>query len=152
MNGNKTLIAYATKSGVTGENAEIIAKVLQGQYELHVDIVNLKENSKPDLSQYDNIIIGSGIRIGMWYGKAKKLLKKNYDNKKVAIFLSSGMAGQPESYEEAISKFINKKLAKFPHIKPIATEAFGGRYKEDDWTDPEKVRVWAKELGKKLKA
>ena len=55
MNGNKTLIAYVTKSGVTGENAEIIAKVLVEQYQMQVDVVNLKENSKPDLSQYHNL-------------------------------------------------------------------------------------------------
>ena len=151
MNNRKTLIVYMTKSGVTRENAEIIAKVLREQYELHVDIINLKENSKPDLSQYDNVIIGSGIRIGMWYRKAYKFLNNNFDGKRVAIFLSSGMAGVPESYEKAVSKFINKKLAKHPHIKPVAAEAFGGRYHEDDYTDPEKVRVWAKELGKKLR-
>lgn len=150
MNGNKTLIAYVTKSGVTGENAELIAKVLEEQYQLQVDVVNLKENSKPNLTQYDNIIIGSGIRIGMWYGKANRFLKKKFENKKVAIFLSSGMAGAPESYDEAISRFIDKKLAKNPHIKPIAAEAFGGRYKDDDWTDPGKVKAWANELGKLL--
>jgi len=152
MNGNKTLIAYVTKSGVTGENAEIISHILTEHYGLEVNVVNLKKNSKPDLSQYDNIIIGSGIRMGMWYGKAKRFLKNNFDNKKIAIFLSSGMAGLPESYEEAISKFINNKLAKNPHIKPIATEAFGGRYSNFDYTDPEKVKTWALELGKILSA
>ena len=150
MNGNKTLIAYVTKSGVTGENAEIVSQILKEHYGLEVNVVNIKKNSKPDLSQYDNVIIGSGIRMGMWYGKAKRFLKNNFDNKKIAIFLSSGMAGLPESYEEAVTKFINNKLAKNPHIKPIATEAFGGRYSDTDYTDPEKVKAWALELGKKL--
>ncbi|MFW9897277.1 MAG: flavodoxin domain-containing protein, partial [Candidatus Thorarchaeota archaeon] len=112
--------------------------------------VDLKKNSKPDLSQYDNVIIGSGVRMGMWYGKAKKFLKNKFDNKKIAIFLSSGMAGVPESYEEAVTKFLRTKLAKNPHIKPIAMEAFGGRYSDRDYTDPEKVKTWALELGKKL--
>jgi menaquinone-dependent protoporphyrinogen oxidase len=152
MNGNKTLIAYVTKSGVTGENAEIISRVLKEQYGLEVNVVNLKKNSKPDLSQYDNVIIGSGIRMGMWYGKARRFLKKNFDNKKIAIFLSSGMAGLPESYEEAVSKFINNKLAKYPHVNLVAIEAFGGRYSNFDYTDPEKVKAWAIELGKKLRA
>ena len=150
MNGNKTLIAYVTKSGVTGENAEIISQILKEHYGLEVNVVNLKKNSKPDLSQYDNIIIGSGIRMGMWYGKAKKFLKNNFTDKKIAIFLSSGMAGLPESYDEAVSKFINNKLVKNPHIKPVAIEAFGGRYSNFDYTDPEKVKTWALELGKKL--
>lgn len=150
----KTLIVYVTKSGVTEENAKIIADILKANYNFDVDLVNLKTSSKPDLNQYENIIIGSGVRMGMWYGKAKKFLKNNFENKKVAIFLSSGMAGVPESYDEAVSKFINKKLEKFPHLKPVATEAFGGRYSgrfgNEDYTDPEKVKFWAIELGKKL--
>jgi len=151
MNKNKTLIAYATKSGVTEENAHIIANVLKDQYEFEVDLINLKKNPKPNLSQYENIIIGSGIRIARWYGKANKFLKNNFKDKKVAIFLSSGNAGDPESYEDAITKYVDKKLTKNPHIKPIATEAFGGRYADMDYTDPEKVKAWAEDLGKKLR-
>lgn len=154
MSNHKTIIAYVTKSGVTEENAKIISDILHENYGFEVDLVNLKTSPKPELDQYENVIIGSGVRMGMWYSKAKKFLKNKFQNKKVAIFLSSGMAGKPESYDEAILKFVNKKLAKFPHIKPIATEAFGGRYSgrfgDEDYTDPEKVKAWAIDLGKKL--
>jgi len=154
MNQNKTLIAYVSKSGVTKENAKIISDILNSNYGFEVDLIDLKENSKPDLSQYDNIVIGSGIRIARWYGKANKLLKNDFTGKRVAIFLSSGTAGDPETYQEAITKYIDKKLTKNPHIKPVAAEAFGGRYSgrfgEEDYTDPEKVKSWAIELGKKL--
>ncbi len=127
MKSNKTLVVYASKSGVTEENAKIITQILRDQYEFEVDIINLKKNSNPDLNQYKNIIIGSGIRIARWYRRANKFLKNDFEAKQVAIFLSSGLAGVLESYEEAIDKYINKKLIKNPHIKPIATEAFGGR-------------------------
>lgn len=150
MNQNKTLIVYVSKSGVTEENAKIISNILNSNYGFEVDLINLKENSKPDLSQYDNIIIGSGIRMARWYGKANKFLKNDFKDKKVAIFLSSGTAGDPETYQEAIIKYIDKKLTKNPHIKPVLTEAFGGRYSNFDYTDPEKVKTWAKQLGKKL--
>lgn len=151
---NKTLIVYVTKSGVTEENAKIISDILTKEYNFEVDLINLKISPKPELSQYENIIIGSGVRMGMWYGKAKKFLKNKFENKNVAIFLSSGAAGVPETYGEAIMKYINNKLAKFPHLKPVATEAFGGRYSgrfgDEDYTDPEKVKEWAIDLGKKL--
>ncbi len=152
MNLNKTLIAYVTKSGVTEENAKIISNILNSNYGFEVDLINLKENSKPDLSQYDNIIIGSGIRIGRWYGKANKFLKNDFKDKKVAIFLSCGTAGVPETYQEAITKYIDNKLSKYPQVKPVSTETFGGRYSNFDYTDPEKVKAWALELGKKLSA
>jgi menaquinone-dependent protoporphyrinogen oxidase len=150
MNGNKTLIAYVSKSGVTEENAKIISNILNSNYGFEVDLINLKDNNKPDLSQYNNIIIGSGIRMARWYGKANKFLKNDFKDKKVAIFLSSGAAGDPETYQEAITKYIDKKLTKNPHIKPVLTEAFGGRYSNFDYTDPEKVKAWALDLGKKL--
>ena len=72
---NKTLITYMSKSNATAENADIIAKVLR-DHGLTVDIVNLRETKKPDVMPYDNIIVGSGIRIGMWYRQAKKVLKR----------------------------------------------------------------------------
>ncbi len=150
MNQNKTLIAYVSKSGVTEENAKIISNILNSNYGFEVDLINLKENSKPDLSQYDNIIIGSGIRMARWYGKANRFLKNDFKDKKVAIFLSSGTAGVPETHQEAITKYIDNKLTKNPHVKPVLTEAFGGRYSNFDYTDPEKVKAWAIELGKKL--
>ena len=151
MNNNTTLIAYASRSGVTEENANIISDILREQYGFEVDLINLRRNPKPDLAKYKNIIIGSGIRIARWYRKANKFLKNNFKDKKVAIFLSSGTAGDPESYDEAIRKYIDKKLVSNPHIKPVATEAFGGRYYDKDYTDPEKVKAWAEKLGKELR-
>ena len=155
MTRNRTLIAYATKGGVTGENAELIGEILRREFRHQVDVVNLMKAKVPDLTAYDNVIIGSGIRMGMWYRKAKKLLKnKALVDKRVVIFLSSGMAGNPETYPMAKKKFIDKMLAKNPHIKPVACEAFGGRYpagNKIDMTDPKKVKVWAKELGRKLR-
>ena len=96
MAGNRTLIAYFTKGGVTGENAEIIARVLRDDYDHQVDVVNLKEQRMPDVASYDNVIIGSGIRIGMWYGKARKQLKnpRNATRKKAEKFIKKLADGQ----------------------------------------------------------
>ena len=155
MSTGRTLIAYATKSGVTGESAQIIAQVLRERYKLDVDVMNLKDNPRPDLSKYQNIFIGSGIRIGRWYGKAKNLLKNDFTGKRVVIFLSACSAGDPKSHDEAVAKYLDEVLAKFPNVKPVATAAFGGRMKmfgkvQADTCAPEKVRTWAEEVGKKL--
>ena len=155
MNKKKTIIAYETKSGVTGESANIIAEVLRQKYGFDVDVVDLKEQSKPELSKYENIFVGSGIRMGKWYGKAKKLLKNDFEGKKVAIFVSACSAGDPKSHHEAVTKYLDNVLAKYPHVKPVATGAFGGRMKmfgkvQSDTCDPDKVRAWAGEVGKIL--
>lgn len=49
MSGDKTLIAYVTKGGVTGEYASIIASILREKYGHEVDLVNLRENPSPNL-------------------------------------------------------------------------------------------------------
>jgi len=155
MGAERTLIAYVTKGGVTEEATSIIANVLRDKYKLEVDIINLKKNPSPDLTQYKNIIIGSGVRMQKWYKQALKFLKNDFGDKKVAIFLSSCEAGDTKSYDQAITKHVKNVLTKYPHVKPIAAEAFGGRIKflwitATDNRDMGKVRVWAEEVGQML--
>jgi len=156
VGAKRTLIAFATKGGVTEESANVIADILRTKHGFEVDLVNLKKNPSPDLTQYKNIFIGSGIRMGRWYKQALKLLDNNFEGRNVVIFLSSCSAGNPEKYGEAVSKYINEVLAKYPHVNPVAADAFGGRMKMlgktvEDNCDIEKVRAWAERVGEKLK-
>jgi menaquinone-dependent protoporphyrinogen oxidase len=155
MDANKTLIAYETKGGATEEAARKIADVLRSKYQLEVDLVDLKEQKVPDLSQYRNLVVGGGVRGGRVYSKALKFLKNDFSGKRVAFFVSSSWAGTPGSYENAKAKFVENILAKYPNIEAVSTEAFGGRIKilgklMLDNTDLTKVEVWAEELGKKF--
>ena len=59
----KTLIAYASKCGSTGEVAEAIANVLCAQG-VDVDVRLAKEVTA--LDGYNRVIIGSAIRMGAW--------------------------------------------------------------------------------------
>ncbi|MFO7797164.1 MAG: flavodoxin domain-containing protein [Promethearchaeati archaeon] len=157
MGKNKTLIAYETKSGVSKDNAHLIATILREKYEMEVDIIDLKENKNPDTNGYENIIVGSGIRIGRWYKRPKSFLKKtDFGNKKLAIYLSSGKAGNPEfDHDQIVEEYVGKILNKSPQLKLVAYNAFGGCYERggkilEDFRDPEKVKQWAEELGKLL--
>ncbi|MCK4576887.1 hypothetical protein KAU34_10795 [candidate division WOR-3 bacterium] len=152
---NKTLVAYASKGGVTEESANVIADILRDKHSFEVDLVNLREESSPDFTPYKNIFIGSGIRMSRWYKVALRFLENNFEDKNIVIFLSSCRAGDPKTRDEAVVTYIDGVLEKFPHIKPIATEAFGGRMRvfrktvTDNW-DKEKVKAWAEGIGKKL--
>ena len=152
---DKTLIAYETKGGATARSASIIAEVLRNDHGHEVDIVDLRENRKPEISGYDSIIIGSGIRIGMWYGRARGLMKRDFTDKKVAVFISSMRAGDPKEYDKARADYLQKRIDRWMKVKPVAAEAFGGWYKKkgeitDNNHDPDKVRAWATELGRML--
>ena len=155
MASGKTLIAYVTKRGATEEAARKIADVLRSRYQLEVDLVDLKEQKVLDLKQYQNIVVGGGVRGGRVYRKALKFLENDLTGKNVAFFVSSTWAGTPGSYENAKARFVEKNLAKFSKINPVSTEAFGGRIRYFrktmvDNTDLAKVEAWAEELGKKF--
>ncbi|MCJ7560770.1 hypothetical protein MUO79_09195 [Candidatus Bathyarchaeota archaeon] len=54
-----------------------------------------------------------------------------------------------------MAKYVKSVLANYPHVKPVAAEAFGGRIRilgktVADSRDMAKVRAWAEELGKRL--
>ncbi|MGD8543772.1 MAG: flavodoxin domain-containing protein [Candidatus Bathyarchaeota archaeon] len=150
----KTLVAFASKGGATKEASEIIADALKEKHKFTVDLVNLKKKS-PNLEEYDNIVIGSGVRNGKVYDKALKFLKQDFGDRKIAFFVCSGDAGDPNKYEEAYTKYITDVLANYPNIRTVAAEAFGGRMKMLWKTvfnnfDPAKIRAWAEKLGSKL--
>ena len=48
---NKTLIAYETKGGATEEAARKIAETLRSNYQLEVDLVDLKQQKPSNLAQ-----------------------------------------------------------------------------------------------------
>jgi menaquinone-dependent protoporphyrinogen oxidase len=106
LSANKTLVAYETKGGATEEAARKLADTLRSKYQLEVDLVDLKEQKVPDLTQYRNVIIGGGVRAGKVYDKALKFLENDLSGKHVAFFVSSAEAGTPGSYEKAKVKFV----------------------------------------------
>ena len=150
----KTLVAYASKSGATKEAAEVIAEELRSKFNSEVDFVDLRKCS-PNLAGYGNVVVGSGVRAGKVYGEALEFLKKDFGDRKVAFFVCCGGAGDPKKYDESCTKYVAEVLAKYPNLKTVATEAFGGKMtvlgkKLFDNFDPEKIRAWTQTLGSKL--
>jgi menaquinone-dependent protoporphyrinogen IX oxidase len=151
---NKTIVAYVTKGGATGEAANLIANTLREKSGLEVDVVNLRQQPQPDLTPYRNIV-GGGVRAGKVYKEAVDFVKQDLSGKRVGIFICSGAAGNPRRHEEVADKYITKGLASNPSLKLVSMEAFGGCIKilgkaVTDRRDPAKVQAWAEELGKKL--
>jgi menaquinone-dependent protoporphyrinogen oxidase len=87
------LIAYGTRYGATAGTSEEIAKMLREEG-INVWVANVKEEKVNDISEYELIIVGSGIKIDRWTKEPENFLKKfkkELRNKKVAIFVSSGI-------------------------------------------------------------
>jgi len=129
----KTLIVYGTRYGATAETSEQIAKALRVE-DFDVKVVNLKEEKIKDISEYELVIIGSGIQMEKWVGDAEDFLKKfhrSLSQKKIAIFVSSAFVplnaiqGKTAEVEHAQEKYLSQKVADYS-LKPIDTAIFGG--------------------------
>jgi menaquinone-dependent protoporphyrinogen oxidase len=70
-----TLIAFSTRHGCTEDAAQMLAEHLNGD----VTFVNLKKNGKPDLSEYETVIIGGSIHVGKIQSHVRKFIEKNME-------------------------------------------------------------------------
>lgn len=105
-----TAIIYSTRTGATQLCAEYIASKLP-----ECSMFNL-EKDKPDLSRFDTILIGSGVRMGHLYKPAKKLLADNIrilSDKNTVIFLCNYFAG---TTAKTIEKNIPQELVQKSRI------------------------------------
>ncbi len=153
---NKVLIAFASKFGATQETAQQIAQTLRSKYTLEVDLADLQQNSHPNLSEYNSIVVASGIRMGKWYKEALQFLKSNFEGKKVALFVSAMyQGGNPKTYPTAVERYLEAVAEEHLNVEPITMEVFGGRMKfagrvTADNRDQKRIDAWAQILGEKL--
>lgn len=132
----KALIVYGTRYGATASTSEAIAKILR-QEGLDVRVVNTKEDKVHDITDYELVIVGSGIQIGKWTKEPEKFLKKfqkELAKKKVTLFVCCGGAKpltngeeKTKEIEDAKRKYLEEKAAKY-NLQPVALGLFGGVY------------------------
>jgi len=132
----KALIVYGTRYGATASTSEEIAEVLH-QEGFDVRVVNAKKDKVHDITEYDLVIVGSGIQVNRWTKEPEKFLKKfqkELAKKKVALFVCCGSAQplkeeekKPEEIEKARRKYLEEKAAKY-NLQPVALGFFGGVY------------------------
>lgn len=128
----KTLIVYGTRYGATASTSEEIAKVLQAEG-FDVKVVNAKEEKIKDISPYDLIIVGSGMKMGKWTSEAEDFLKrfqKELAQKKLAIFASTMKSvaereGKIDDLEKERKMSLENIISKY-NLNPVATGFFGG--------------------------
>jgi menaquinone-dependent protoporphyrinogen IX oxidase len=132
---NKALIVYGTRYGAAASTSEEIAKTLSKKG-IQAQVVNAKKEKIKDITQYDLVIVGSGIQINRWTSEPEKFLKKfrnDLAKKKVALFVCCGSAsqalneGKPDIAEKARKRYLEAKAAKYG-LQPVALGLFGGVY------------------------
>jgi menaquinone-dependent protoporphyrinogen oxidase len=129
------LVAYATRYGSTQEVAEAVTATLR-ECGLSVDLRPAHEVDT--LTRYNAVVLGAALYMFRWHKDALRFLsrhRKALMERPVAIF-ALGPTHNPYDEKEWLNSNtqLDKGLAKFPWLKPIAREMFGGKY------DPTKLR------------
>jgi len=114
----KTLIIYGTKYGTAEKCSKLLKDKLQGE----VTIINAKKDKIPELSSFDNIIIGGSIYAGQIRKEIKDFCGKNLNvlqEKRIGLFICG--INDKDVMTPINNSFPGELLA-----KAAAKECFGG--------------------------
>jgi menaquinone-dependent protoporphyrinogen oxidase len=134
----KTLIVYFTRKGSTIKLAEMLADKLAGE----TTIVSVKE--KPDVTGYDNVILGGAVIAGEIKGDMRKFAEarlKELLECRVALFVCC-LSQDEQKIKEFFTKSFPAELLK----SAVAMESLGGAY------FPEKENFILRTMFKLMKA
>lgn len=126
----KALVVYGSRYGTAAEIAKEIARVIMEEG-IEVNLTNAKNIKDGDVSHYDMVVVGSGIKMGKWTKQSLKFLKKNKEalsTRYVAIFVSCGSANEEKTRPEAQEKYLDEVAQKNLMNPPVATGLFGSVY------------------------
>lgn len=116
----KTLIIYATKYGCTENCSKLLKDKLIGE----VTTVNIKNDTIPDITSFDNIIVGGSIYIGKIQKEIRNFCTENLNvlNKKnIGLFIC---AMQKDNIETELNSAFPDELLSHAVVK----ESFGGEF------------------------
>jgi menaquinone-dependent protoporphyrinogen IX oxidase len=128
----KGIVVYGTRYGATKGTSEEIANILREE-NFEVKVVNAQEEKVKDISDYGLVVVGSGVACGRWISEAEDFLKKfrkEFENKKLALFVSSvEPIAAKEGNTAEVAKMhkidLEDRVAKYG-LKPLAMGFFGG--------------------------
>ncbi len=132
------LVVYGTKSGCTKGIAERIGATLS-EAGVIAEVKPAQDHADP--SEYDAIIVGSGVRAGMWHAPVKQWLVANaavLREKPVAFFTAClTMATDPEKADEV--RAYTDPLVSETGIEPVDVGLFAGMYDPKAFSLPERL-------------
>jgi menaquinone-dependent protoporphyrinogen oxidase len=130
------LVAYATKYGSTQEVAEAVAAALR-ESGLTVAIQPAREVRS--LDGYDAVVLGAALYMYKWHRDALGFLSKHrkaLGERPLAVFALGPVHSPRDEKEWQNSRAqLDKELAKYPWLKPVAVEILGGKF------DPTRLSV-----------
>jgi menaquinone-dependent protoporphyrinogen oxidase len=127
------LVTYATRYGSTQEVAEAVAATLR-ESGLEIELEPVRKVRT--LEGYRAVVLGAPLYLGSWHKDAQQFLARHRQalaERSVAVFALGPTHTDEEEWQGARGQ-LDKDLAKYPWLTPVALELFGGKY------DPARLR------------
>ena len=161
------LVAFATRYGSTQEVAEATAATLR-EDGTAVDCRPLKEVKT--LDGYTAVVVGAPLYMFHWHKDARSFLARHRQAlmaRPVAVFAMGPLKDEAKDWQDVRAQ-LEKELAGFPWLAPVAAEVFGGKHDPAKLTFPHNlipalkqmpatdirdwtaIRAWASDLAAKL--
>ncbi len=130
----KVLVTFASKYGSTKEVAKAVADVLcESGF-----AADLQPMSKVrDLEPYGAVVLGAPIYLGSWHADFRKFLARHQEGlirRRTVIFTLGPTHTDPAEWD-GVRVQLDQEFSKYPWLKPLAAELFGGKY------DPARLRI-----------
>lgn len=160
----RVLVAYGSKMGGTKGLAETVGAELESNG-LTVDLMPAR--SVRDIAPYQAVIVGGALYSMRWHKDARWFVKRYHSGliERALWLFSSGPLDDSASKQEIHPVRFVKKVMQQTHARGHIT--FGGRMPAEakgfparsmakknsgDWRDPDRVRLWAKQVAEDLHA
>lgn len=118
----RSLILFGSKYGTAEECAKKLKEKLKGD----VDLINIKNSKEISISDYDKVIIGGSVYMGMINKEVKEFVECNKSeliSKKIGLFMCCMSEG-----DKIIEQF-NQNLPNEVLSAAKVKESFGGEFK-----------------------
>ena len=132
------LVAFSTIHGSTQEVAERIAATLREQG-LAVDLHPAKQVRA--LDPYRAVVLGAPLYMFHWHKDALNFLsrhRKALEQKPLAIFALGPVNNVEKEFQDARA-MLDKELAKYSWLAPVALKVFGGKMDPPNFRFPYKL-------------
>jgi menaquinone-dependent protoporphyrinogen oxidase len=129
------LVAYATRYGSTKEVAEKIAATLREGGAV-VDVQSVEHARS--LDGYRAVVVGAPLYMFNWLKGARSFVARHraaLEKVPVALFALGPTEDKEDDWRETRGQ-LDKVLAGFPWLKPVAVELFGGKFEPARLTFP----------------
>jgi menaquinone-dependent protoporphyrinogen oxidase len=121
------LVAYATKYGSTEETARMVAAVL-GAQGFEVDVWPV--NKLPLWQPYSAVVLAAALYMGRLHKDARRFAAARRDelSRIPVALIVPGPVGKEEKDWASAQRQLDKELARWPWLHPVAQKIVGGKW------------------------